>query len=111
MKIVCTSDTHSKHHYLVPHELPEGDLLIHAGDFTSYGYKHEVESFFSWLKKAAKRYEHGVVFIAGNHDRSFDPKYFRQYEDHDLFDKHETPGKPFWLQEMIENLPTNAHYL
>lgn len=109
MKIVCTSDTHGKHKQL---NLPEGDLLIHGGDFSSYGYKHEVESFFNWLKKSAKQFELGVVFIAGNHDRSFDPKYFRQYEDHDLFKNHaEEPGKPFWLQRMIEELPTNIHYL
>ena len=31
MRIVCISDTHEFHDELV---LPQGDLLIHAGDFT-----------------------------------------------------------------------------
>ena len=31
MKIVCISDTHEKHKQL---DLPKGDVLIHAGDFT-----------------------------------------------------------------------------
>jgi predicted phosphodiesterase len=31
MKIVCISDTHEKHKQL---NLPKGDVLIHAGDFT-----------------------------------------------------------------------------
>ena len=112
MKIVTISDTHNAHKELRGEfELPDGDLLIHAGDFTMYGYKHEVESFFSFLKKQVHKYKYGIVFIAGNHDRSFDPKYFREYEDYDQFSKHIVPNKPFWLQNLIKGLPDNIHYL
>jgi len=31
MRIVCIADTHEKHKQV---KLPEGDILIHAGDFT-----------------------------------------------------------------------------
>lgn len=31
MKIVCISDTHGRHW---PLDIPDGDILIHAGDFT-----------------------------------------------------------------------------
>ena len=34
MKIVCISDTHNLHRGL---DLPAGDILIHAGDFTKFG--------------------------------------------------------------------------
>ena len=34
MKIVCISDTHSLQHRM---NIPDGDLLIHAGDVSSGG--------------------------------------------------------------------------
>lgn len=43
------SDTHTKAHQL---KLPEGDVLIHAGDFTSTGLPEEVAQFNDFLKNA-----------------------------------------------------------
>ena len=78
MKLVLISDTHNRHKHLnskgMGPILPDGDLLIHAGDFTGTGQKGEVESFIKWAIQQAPHYTYGVVFIAGNHDRSFDPK-------------------------------------
>ncbi len=34
LSIVCISDTHGKHRNLV---VPDGDVLVHAGDITSKG--------------------------------------------------------------------------
>ncbi len=34
MRIVCISDTHSMHREIV---VPDGDMLIHAGDLTMKG--------------------------------------------------------------------------
>lgn len=65
MKIVCISDTHNKHKQL---EMPEGDILLHAGDFTSLGHRHEIIAFNNWL--GSLDYKHKVV-IAGNHDHMF----------------------------------------
>ena len=69
MKLTVTliSDTHAKHNRL-RHDLPGGDLLIHAGDFMTSGYHvHEARNFFEWYDKIVT-YD-TKVFIAGNHDR------------------------------------------
>ena len=42
MKIVCISDTHSLQHKMT---IPNGDLLIHAGDISSRGKIEEIEMF------------------------------------------------------------------
>lgn len=67
MKIICISDTHEKHNYI--ETFPEGDVFIHAGDFTMIGEPEWVTSFNYWLGNLP--YKHKIV-IAGNHDRSFD---------------------------------------
>lgn len=100
MKIVAISDTHGLHSQM-RHELPEGDLLIHAGDLTNVGRKVEVEEVFNWFKDISSRYTYGVVFVAGNHDRGFDPK----------FNMESQTDKPIWLQELLNTLPNNIHYL
>jgi Icc-related predicted phosphoesterase len=69
MKITFISDTHNKHKQ-VTSSLPGGDLLIHAGDISSMGYKHEIQEFCKWFNSL----ENYTVktFIAGNHDFGFD---------------------------------------
>lgn len=63
MRIVCMADTHGLHADV---EVPDGDLLIHAGDCTGSGSLADLDDFCEWL--AAQPHEH-KVFIAGNHDR------------------------------------------
>jgi Icc-related predicted phosphoesterase len=87
-RIVLISDTHNKHKQL---ELPEGDILIHAGDFSGVGRDSEVKNFFKWLTIQSEKFEH-VLFIAGNHELSFEVK-------------------PAWLESLLEKLPNNVHYL
>ncbi len=65
-RIVCISDTHSKHHKI---NLPDGDILIHAGDISSYGTEKEVRKFDNWL--ADLPHPHKIV-VAGNHDFVFE---------------------------------------
>lgn len=65
------SDTHSKTD-LLNHEVPPGDIFIHAGDFTSCGEKQEVIKFNEWL--GGLPHPHKIV-IAGNHELSFDPEF------------------------------------
>lgn len=69
MKIVCISDTHSKHKHLGKN-LPEADMIIHAGDMTSQGKEHEIRNFFKWFSKL-EQYKCKIC-IAGNHDWLFD---------------------------------------
>lgn len=64
MKLVLISDTHNEHDKL---SLPDGDVLVHAGDWTVNGKRVEIEAAANWLNKQAQRFEH-VVCIAGNHD-------------------------------------------
>lgn len=66
MRLVCLSDTHGLHDQV---EVPEGDLLLHAGDFCNFGTRGEAKQFLKWL--AGLPHPH-KVFIAGNHDRPFD---------------------------------------
>lgn len=60
MKIVCISDTHK---YNPP--IPDGDVLVHAGDFCGRGELDEIAGFDQWM--AGLPHKHKVV-IAGNHD-------------------------------------------
>ena len=112
MKLVCISDTHNRHKHLTslaafPNRLPDGDLLLHAGDFTGVGRKGEVTSFIEWLVKQAPRFTYGIVFIAGNHDKSFDPKFFREYEDFDLWNDESHLKKPTWLSDLLRDLKSS----
>jgi Icc-related predicted phosphoesterase len=66
MKIVCISDTHSLHNRM---EIPDGDLLIHAGDVSSRGGMTEIADFNEWL--GTLPHPHKVI-IAGNHDFGFE---------------------------------------
>jgi Icc-related predicted phosphoesterase len=82
MNLVLISDTHGKHRQF---EIPNGDVLIHAGDIMTSGWDgSEVRDFNDWLGELP--HPHKIV-IAGNHDW--------------LFEKHRS----------TRNLITNAIYL
>lgn len=70
MKITLISDTHGKHNQISP-DLGQGNLLIHAGDFCSYGYyEQEIRDFLGWYDNL-NDFDF-KIFIAGNHDRLFE---------------------------------------
>lgn len=48
VRVVCMSDTHSLTHH-IKFEVPDGDIFIHAGDFTRCGKLDEVVDFNNWL--------------------------------------------------------------
>ena len=70
MTITFISDTHNKHKQI--QDLPGGDLLIHAGDISSMGHKHEIQQFCKWFDSLTNYTS--VVFIAGNHDFGFEKR-------------------------------------
>lgn len=61
MRVCCISDTHNNEI-----EVPECDLLIHAGDATMRGSKKELARFFHWFGDSPATHK---VFVPGNHDR------------------------------------------
>ncbi len=65
-KIVCLSDTHNFHAQIA---VPDGDILIHAGDATGRGTVEEIHSFNKWFAALPHRHK---IFVAGNHDWLFE---------------------------------------
>lgn len=71
MKLVLISDTHNKHKWIDNNEIPKGDVLIHAGDYSGRGSTEETKSFLDWYSNLPHKYK---IFIAGNHDFFFERK-------------------------------------
>lgn len=66
MRVVCLSDTHGLHGRI---SVPDGDLLVHAGDVSKRGTPAQIKEFAAWF--AAQPHRHKVM-IAGNHDFAFE---------------------------------------
>ena len=66
VKIIAISDTHSMHDELT---VPEGDILVHSGDFTDHGRLDEAQAFNEFLGKQPHTYK---IVVAGNHDYCFE---------------------------------------
>ncbi|MGE0191576.1 MAG: metallophosphatase domain-containing protein [Planctomycetota bacterium] len=64
MRICCISDTHG--HRI---DVPDGDVLIHAGDRTNVGTLRQVAAAHAWLASLPHRHK---IVIAGNHDFAFE---------------------------------------
>jgi Icc-related predicted phosphoesterase len=64
MRIVALSDTHGQHANV---KVPDGDVLIHCGDFTKGNMHdiHDILDFKVWLDKLPHKHK---IVIAGNHD-------------------------------------------
>ncbi|EKM55114.1 uncharacterized protein PHACADRAFT_208636 [Phanerochaete carnosa HHB-10118-sp] len=66
-RFVCVSDTHSR-----KYRVPPGDVLLHSGDLSSWGYLPHLESSLTWIESLP----HPVkVIIAGNHDLCLDEQW------------------------------------
>jgi hypothetical protein len=64
VSVVCISDTHN-----TQPALPDGDVLIHAGDLTQGGSHAELQAAIDWLRSQPHRHK---VVVAGNHDLLLD---------------------------------------
>lgn len=68
MRIVCLSDTHNRHDAL---RVPDGDVLVHAGDATMHGSAEELAAFDAWFGSLPHRHK---LLVAGNHDFLFEQR-------------------------------------
>ncbi|KAL1999678.1 hypothetical protein VTN02DRAFT_4191 [Thermoascus thermophilus] len=85
LRVVCLSDTHT----LRCEDVPDGDLLIHAGDLSNDGSLREIQAAVDWLKSLPHRHK---VVVCGNHDSFFDWRSRRredQEKDQDEEKDHE----------------------
>jgi Icc-related predicted phosphoesterase len=68
MRIVCISDSHMHHRKI---NMPDGDMVIHAGDFSLWD-DCDVDLYNKWIGEHLPKYKHGWIQIAGNHDAKFE---------------------------------------
>jgi Icc-related predicted phosphoesterase len=74
-KIVVVSDTHNQ---LSQMDIPNGDILIHCGDWTMLGEQPEMIKFGSALRKLPHKYK---IVIPGNHDLTTDITHPKSHKD------------------------------
>ena len=66
LRIVCISDTHN---YQGLFEVPDGDVLVHAGDCTMRGEEDEIRAVGTWLRGLPHPHK---ILVPGNHDFLFE---------------------------------------
>jgi len=66
VKVVCISDTHMRHDI----EIPEGDVLIHCGDFAiTRDSMADLKVFAEWFQALPHKHK---ILVPGNHDWAFE---------------------------------------
>ena len=94
-RIVCISDTHNSSPKDGAWKLPQGDVLIHAGDFTNQGTFSEIQKFVQWIENVGFEakiviagmftlsfYSALLTFLAtsaGNHDVTLDQHFYAEH--------------------------------
>lgn len=95
MRLVLLSDTHRMHDKIA---IPDGDVVIHAGDFCGHGTANQARAFAKFFQSLPHRHK---IVIAGNHDRCLEsePQLASEIftDCHYLFDSGvEIEGLFFW---------------
>lgn len=93
IRVVCLSDTHEE----VVSKVPDGDLLIHAGDMTNSGTAADIQKQLNWLASLPHRHK---VIVCGNHDSWFDIR-SRREEDTLAHRQVDTKGMNYLENESI----------
>lgn len=70
LRILFTSDTHKMHPDLSKFK-DLADVLVHSGDLTGRGGRHETEDELFWLGEQLNFFDE-VIFVPGNHDFFFE---------------------------------------
>lgn len=71
-RFVCVSDTHAQSGACAM-DVPAGDVLVHAGDFTVTGTLDECRRFGAFLARLPHRRK---LVVPGNHDVTFDDDWY-----------------------------------
>lgn len=74
IRIVCISDTHNKLPKIL-NDIPNGDILIHAGDFSLTGIKQDIAAYRNAIESLPHAHK---VLIAGNHDITLNTDYYKK---------------------------------
>ena len=100
-RLVLISDTHNHRP-----SLPDGDILLHSGDFTMRGSFEETINAMEWLGVQAAKFEH-VIITGGNHDWFFYhlSQQIGVWATRDFVQKHAGPNvvyleNEFWATEL-----------
>lgn len=71
MRLVAISDTHNQHKKIT---IPDGDILVHAGDACGSGTFREMADFLTWFSGQPHPYK---IYVPGNHCRYAQESAFR----------------------------------
>ncbi len=93
MKAVLISDTHEQHDRVI---LPDGDLLIHCGDWTYRGVSDRMQEFWEWFSSQRQTYK---VAIAGNHDLGLDASESVRNYNLDMIKSYTRNTNVFYLED------------
>jgi Icc-related predicted phosphoesterase len=74
LKIISISDTHCYHRKI---KIPDGDVLVHAGDITRRGEIAVIDDFAQWIQTLPHK---SKILISGNHDFSLERENFQKDE-------------------------------
>ncbi|KAK3544148.1 hypothetical protein QTP86_002965 [Hemibagrus guttatus] len=122
-RFVCISDTHSRTDTI---QMPYGDVLLHAGDFTELGLPSEVKKFNDWLVlSGAEKFRFQVqrevkictlpyeikIVIAGNHELTFDQEFMADLIKQDFYYFPSASKLKPENYENVQSLLTNCIYL
>jgi len=101
IRVVCISDIHSK-----TKEIPDGDLLIVAGDLTDDGTPKDIQKAIDWINSLPHRHK---IAIAGNHDYWLDPRAREHLKAVDLSPDHVDWKDIHYLQHSSITLTFPSH--
>jgi len=81
--------------------VPDGDILIHAGDATMMGRMNEIAAFGAWFRHLPHKHK---VFVAGNHDWMFEknPSLATDLLNQGILGLSNTPKVTYLLDNIVE---------
>ncbi|KAH8554146.1 metallophosphoesterase domain-containing 1-like protein [Umbelopsis sp. PMI_123] len=101
LRIVCMSDTHGSTNFNF--RVPDGDVLVHAGDITRRSNLQEFSNFLKWMSSLPHMVK---IVIAGNHDIVMDPEFHYLEERREILDNFRQHGI-IYLQNSSYKLPAS----